>query len=254
MQSSLKTKRIAIGVVGKVITCLLTFLSGLIFLYTDSALIKFLSISIFALTAEFMIILWVAYYTEGLINSVDYIINKNNKIEWRINPELVDLAKRMNVRLHKSKPFGMAKGLDNACANLMTKQVVFGDKLLEKLNKNEGLAVAAHEFTHIIRRVSRSIISLWLISFMVIFLSLVNGPDIVKWLIVFAAFNVSFVFTNWKDEYDADFGAAKVVGAPMVISTLQKLRPEAERSVKTVTHPSIECRIRKLINKFPSHG
>ena len=161
-------------------------------------------------------------------------------------PEFRILAEQMGVKLHRTRPFGIKKGLDNAFARHWSRQVIFGAELLQKLNKQEKFALAAHELAHLKQIPGFSEI---LLLFCGVFLILyfLEAPDIMKILAFFAFFLILFVFLCWQREFEADAAAAKIVGAGTVISLLQKLRPPTYWDQDSETHPSIRRRICRLM-------
>lgn len=245
-------KSIRVGLRSKLFICLFTFVSGYSYCYLDgyvtNPLFKFVSICIFFMASLVMVFVLSNYFFGNMIETIKSLFNVRGKISWVNIPEFTELAERMGVKLHKERPFGIKKGLNNAFTNLLTNQIIFGQDLISKLNKRECLALACHELTHLKENhFMRIFSSLLIVSLLIsISLSVTAPPQIIINLICLSAMFITFVFTSWQNELAADARAGKQIGKKPTISLLQKLVSPTKWQYESETHPSIRERISKL--------
>lgn len=241
-------KSIKIGLRSKLFVCALTIIAGYSYCFIDNPLARLLSILVFAVSAEAMIVLWGNFFFGNLFEGLKMLFKSENSVSWVDIPEFKKLAKQMGIQLHKKQPFGIKKGLNNAYASYLTNQIILGEELLKKLRKKERLALASHEFTHLKGNHPIKMFYGLLIVFLLtsLSLSLATPPTIVSNLIYAAIFVITFVFISRLTEYTADAGAAKQIGKEPTISLLRKLVPSEQWDRESETHPSIRDRISKL--------
>jgi len=152
------------------------------------------------------------------------------------------------VKLHSKKPFGIQKNLDNAYANFITRQIVFGDRLIKRLPEDELLALFGHELTHL-KEGHNVKLAIWasVIPMLVpIPLLFTLAPSVVLNTVSAAAFFMTFLFVSWRNEYCADRGGAAVAGSRAMSSLLKHLVPRKQRKRESETHPSVSSRLLKL--------
>jgi len=238
-------KPISIGLRSKLFVCAVTICAGYAYGYLEAPIPRFVSLCIFFISAEAMVWLWGNFFGQSVLESLKMMLTTRKMVIWVDNSAFRQLAERMGIRLHKTRPFGVRRELDNAYANPITRQVVLGEKLLGRLTSDEALALLGHELTHIIqnhflRMMGASVLAL------VATMLLPIDSDMMRLLIGGAVFMIAFVFVNWGREYAADANAAKYTSAQATISLIEKLVPTDRRSRESEPHPSIDRRISKL--------
>ncbi len=177
-------------------------------------------------------------------------LKRRKSISWDVEfPELKELAKRMRIRLHKKRPFGVEKGLDNAHIPHFSKQIIFGEKLLQRLENSEFLALAAHELTHLKQHHNCKKL-LWIIILCApisLLLSRTTTPDCIQGLIVIALLMITLIVGSRRYEYKADAGAVLHAGREPTLSLIRKTANSYEKWYRNVAlHPSASQRIRKI--------
>jgi Zn-dependent protease with chaperone function len=157
--------------------------------------------------------------------------------------ELVD---RMGVKLDKKHPFTLKLGLDNAYSDPVMRRVFLGDALLGKLETQERMALISHELAHLkgyhnIKRI---------LPFFALYIPLVftlpREQDVVFGAVWIAFFMILFPHISRRFEYEADARAVREIGPEANISLLKKAETEEGQDCETVTHPSIQSRIKRI--------
>lgn len=247
-------RSIKVGLRSRIAVCGITLLAGYCYWYGGNPLVRLTAIMVFVVSVEIMIFLWGSSFAEDLSVSLKMLFTRKKGIHWKDMPEFKKIAEKMGVKLHNKHPFGIMKGLNNAYSIPLTKQIIFGDVLLKKLGKQERLALAAHELTHIKQEHSFRHFPAFVlvVSVISLSLSLSPGPSIVSNLISVAALIIAFVFVNWKSEFDADSGAAIQVGARATTSLLDCIGSTGKKTQESETHPSINSRISRIRAKYSS--
>lgn len=239
---------IKVGLRSRLFICGVTVLAAYAYCYMGSPIIRLASILVFFVSAEVMVWQWGNFFMRNAVESFKMRFFSKGAISWRDIPEFTELAERMGVRLHRARPFGVMKGLNNAFANPITRQVVFGGQLLQRLQSQERLALGAHEFTHIKEQHFLKMLPWLFVGPMLVglSLSLTPSPAIIVNLACFAIFVVIFVFASWRNEFAADAGAASQAGQEAAILLLQKLANPDDWERESETHPAIRERICRL--------
>lgn len=241
-------KPVKLGLRSKLIICGVTLLAGYCYWYIGSPILKLVAILVFVVSAEVMVWQWVSLVRRNIVNTLKMTFAGRKAVSWVEISEFRELAKQMGVRLHRKRPFGVKKGLNSAYANHLTKQIVFGEDLLQRLGMKECLALVAHELTHLKQNHWATTFRWLVVAGLIVSssLSLAAGPAIVSSLICVAAMMIAFVFVNWGNEFAADRGAGIQIGKVATISLLQSVVPASQWQHESETHPSIRSRISKL--------
>ncbi|WAC04606.1 MAG: M48 family metalloprotease [Methanoregula sp.] len=179
--------------------------------------------------------------TVGNLKDIVLMIFKK-KVEIPVPVEVSNLAKSMGVTCNS---FKIVMDNFNACV-LPTGSVFIGDKTFFTLNKEELLAVFAHEFAHNKKRhywIKISAFALLLLAGYTVF----NGlPEFMMWYALFAFTSITMIPVSWYLELDADGMGKKFVGAEHMISALEKTSIDRDQNEGSESHPPINARIRAL--------
>jgi len=243
-------KPIKAGLRSKLFICGVALITGWSYWYIGIPIIKLIALLVFFVAVEIMVWQWGNFFSKTLIETMRVTIRRKD-ISWNspyITKDFYKLAEQIGVKLNEKRPFGVIKGLKNAYSNHLTNQIYFGENLLEVLDNEEQLALAAHELTHIKHNhwFRLSLFSMITCAFISCSLSFSTGPAIVSNLIIFSALVITFVFVSWRNEYDADRSAATNVSKKATISLLRRIVSKKQWHVESETHPSINDRILKL--------
>ncbi|MFA4640334.1 M48 family metallopeptidase [Pyrococcus kukulkanii] len=217
-----------------------------------------------------MILLFMA--TEGITNFVIFIIysigvaevfsklvkkvGKGEVLTGELSEEIRRICRRYGIKirtiyvLKDDKPYALVSGFGG-------KDVYVTEGLLEKLDRDEVIAVIAHELGHVKKKhlFKDSIISIVAVALAIIPMNL----DLPVWVVIggvllsIALIIYDFTVLRLKNEYEADEFAAKIAGKEHIISALKKLAEINEIPKDTPrwfdvmhSHPSIKKRIKRL--------
>ena len=244
---------IKVGLRSRLLICGITLIAGYSYWYAGDPVLKLIASLVFFVSAGVMVWQFVHYFGKHIVNIVKIMCMGRKAVSWVEISEFNELAKRMGVKLHRKRPFGIRKGLNNAYANCLTGQIIFGEDLLQRLGSQERLALAAHELTHLKQNHWVRMFQLLLIVGLIVTLSLslTSGPAIVSNLTCAAAQMITFVFVSWWNEFAADKGAGLQAGQAATISLLQGIVPASQWRRETETHPSITGRVSRLQKMQP---
>lgn len=250
MYMTVLLKPIKTGIRSKLFICGVVLIAGWSYWYISTPLIKLLAIFLFIVTIEIMLWQWINFFGDTIIQNMKFTFKKSD-VSWNsryITPQYSKLAERIGVKLNKKRPFGVIKGLNNAYSNSLKNQVMLGEDLLKNLDKKQRLALVAHELTHLKQNHGSrfTIFSIIIAMLASISLSFSTGPAIISNLMIFATLIIAFVFISWKNEFDADKGAAYYVNRESTISLLRNISPRSGWNEESETHPSINSRVSKL--------
>ena len=161
------------------------------------------------------------------------------------NPNAVEVANLANNMGVACNSFKIVTDNFNACV-LPTGSVFIGDKTFFSLNKEELLAIFAHEFAHNKKRhywLKISAFALLLFAGYVVFHDL---PEFMMWYALFAFTSIAMIPVSWFLELEADSMGKKFVGADYMISALEKISIDRDHNEGSESHPPINARIRAL--------
>ena len=188
--------------------------------------------------------------------------------EWleatTFNNELSELAQKVGVGLNSSEKLGIMK--DFGDARFTSKgQLVVGDRLWNKLNNKERLALAAHEFAHSKRRHERRLVIFSLVAAivaailtlvaplaaMIIFIVTIVPPLFVKISFLIAAVCIASLIVSYQNEYAADLLAVEFLDGDSVsvMSMVEQLAESDQQSWQTLSHPSVKNRIQNILKQ-----
>ena len=173
---------------------------------------------------------------------------------------LVELANRMNVRLHPTKSLKIVPGLRNAkatpCPFLSGFRVHFGGTVqicCTMLCGLEGPAlggVLAHELAHLKRRhLAKVLLSLLAFIPILVYGLVSRSVAGIPILLSFAIFGLVISLISWQTEYEADAVAAEYVGKERMAYALEQVAQLLHRHRDTFTHPSFKRRISRLLSE-----
>ena len=247
------------------ILCLVVILTGFLYIYLSNNIGCAISFVLFCISSAItlFVLLKMTYKFLKMIrmrmNSLIHWISKKTcrKGEEEIPiieglDDFIQLAKKMNVKLNKKNPFKKVRNLDNIGADLFERRIILGDKLFDRLNHAERLAVVAHELAHF-KMVHAgvqlaSMLLLWVL--MVLFLP--QAPEsmlllLISFFMQIVALFLGFSVSSYLCEYWADCVAVGYTkNKEAFISALQELDSSDKWDFEYVTHPSINSRVARL--------
>jgi len=232
------------------VVCYLVVLTGSVFGSSPFLLVKLCALGVFAVSSVFFLPVAVSYFASAI---KQFTLHKD-RMKVPIPFEIANLADKAGVSI---KELGIVKANN---AYVLGKSLVLGKELLNKLDRNEVLAVVAHELGHIKRRHllfrGVSLILFWVIFVLCwsrfsspIFFSETVTQIILAVILNIAGFAFLLVFLipiNWLVELDADKFAAKLVGKEHIKSALLKLVDVDKLEEPSETHPSVAERVNRI--------
>lgn len=237
---------IKVGIRSRLFVCVLLVMAAYCFVWSRDPHVRLASILVVMVASEAMIMLWGTSFVRML--SMSFV--RKGQISWQEIPEFNKfraLAESQHIKLNKKRPFGVQKDLDNAYANPLTKQIVVGDLLLQKLDDGLLTALMGHEISHIKRKHQIKMLIWTTVAPIIVIIPLFGRvSSAVCQLTFYAVFFVVFLLMSWHNEYDADSGAAEIAGVDNTIGLLRKIVPKRQQWHESETHPSIHSRILKL--------
>ena len=171
---------------------------------------------------------------------------------------MVELASRMKVRLHPTRPLEIVPGLRNAKAvpHLFRSglRVDYGGGVqicCTMLCRLEGSAlegVLAHELAHLKKRhQARMLLSSLVFAPIVIYTIASWSVAIIPISLSCAVFGLVYSLISWQSEYEADAVAAEYVGERRMADALEQVGQVLHKRRDTFTHPSLKKRISRLL-------
>jgi len=230
------------------ILCLITVLSGYVYTYTNSTAGKHISIVFLYLSAA----IWAYFCLRQLVRMTRIrVFMKKYASSYEIPDyeEMQKMVKEMRVKLDKKHPFVLKMGLDNAYYDPLMGRIALGDVLLNRLEGQERMALVSHELTHLKKNHFAKQIFLIFVLYIPLIITLHREQDLVFCAVWIALFLMLFPYVSRRFEYEADAGAADKTSPEASISSLKKAEVEERWGRETVTHPSIESRIERLLER-----
>lgn len=201
-------------------------------------MMKLIWIIVFLFSAE----LFTAFYVQKFLLRLRLILDHRKATQVDVPLEIAGLADRMGVKL---KEFRIREKLFNAY--VIGKTIVLGRDLLDRLSREECLAVVAHELGHI-KEKHGLIQALLLVPSLMSVISWFDLPPAV-FSIAFSAYIVIVMIpVSWTLETRADRIAARFTGKENITSALHVLAHKQKADESSEDHPSIEKRIRLIEN------
>jgi Zn-dependent protease with chaperone function len=177
---------------------------------------------------------------------------------------MVELANRMDVKLHPTKSLEIVPGLRNAksapCPFFSGHKVRFGGTvqigctILCGLTNPALKSVLAHELAHLRRRhLKKSLLSL-IVFVPVLVYGFLSGsmPPIISIFLTLTVWALVFSLISWRNEYEADAVGAEYVGKKPMADALEEIARLLHRTRDTVTHPSFKKRRSRLLSDMES--
>jgi len=225
-------------------------LSGSIFGSFPSLLVKLCALSVFVVSSVFFLPIAVSQFA----SAIKQLTMHKSGIQVSIPLEIANLANKAGVTI---KELRIVKA---NIAYVIGKSLVLGIELVDKLDRNELLAVVAHELGHIKRRHLLIKIAFLILFWIILMLSWSSFSSpiflnetvtqiiltVVLNIMEFAFLLVVFIPINWLIEFDADKFAAKLVGKEHIKSALLKIVDADEVEEPSETHPSVAERVNRI--------
>lgn len=171
-----------------------------------------------------------------------------NKVKWGPAPAfLVDLAKKMRIKLDKKRPYGVTEiDIGGAASDMFNRRIIVTNAVLS-LPDDERDAVLAHELGHL--KPFQATLT-YLLAYSVMFYasifahvnSVVAIVGSTAWFLVFRT------IIGHALEYNADATSRRFIDSKALAQALKDLvRPE-KWDITSDTHPSVNDRIARLVN------
>jgi Zn-dependent protease with chaperone function len=167
-------------------------------------------------------------------------------------PEIIELAKDMEVELNDKKPLVLVENLNNIGYYPRNRQLILGKVLLKTLSHQEQRAVIAHEFAHakkwcgIKQWHSIRLLIFLFISFLLLYCTVPQQSQIIFGFLALSMLILVFIVISYWNEYSADSVAAKKTSIESTVMALKKTTTPQKWSVEYITHPSVNKRIARL--------
>jgi hypothetical protein len=172
---------------------------------------------------------------------------------------MVELANKMNVKLHPTKSLEIVPGLRNAKAAprpfFSGHRVHFGGTvqigctILCGLTNPALKSVLAHELAHLRKRhLVRYLLSLLVFIPVLVYGFLSRSVPIIPIVLTFTIWGLVFSLISWRNEYEADAIAAEYVGKRPMADALEEIARLLHRTRDTITHPSFKKRNSRLLS------
>ena len=176
---------------------------------------------------------------------------------------LVELANRMDVKLHPTKSLEIVPELRNARAAprpfFSGHKVHFGGTvqigctILCGLNNPALKSILAHELAHLKKRHSvKLLLSLLVFIPMLVYWFVSESMPIIPMVLTFTICGLVLSLISWRNEYEADAVAAEYVGKKPMADALEEIARLLHRTRDTITHPSVKKRNSRLLSDMES--
>ncbi|AEC52632.1 putative protein caax prenyl protease 1 related protein [Pyrococcus sp. NA2] len=201
-------------------------------------------------------------------------IGKGKPLQNELRETIENLCRRINVEVEEIYVI-QDEGLAALVTGAKGKTVFITEGLLENLDKDEILAVIAHELGHIkkkhlLKDYGVVILSIAPLSLLPFILESIHASSFVEIALIIASFAIlilgmlyRYMRMTFQHEFEADEFAANLVGAEAMIRALEKISEREKIPRRTPKwfnilhrHPSIEERIdrlKSLLSSPPSH-
>jgi Zn-dependent protease with chaperone function len=166
------------------------------------------------------------------------------------SPEIDTLASKMGI-LGKVRVYSTGNPwVRGPFTNAFTSRVYVPMSWIESFPKSEIIAVLAHEFGHVKRRV-RFGLELTLAAGLAYSFALILNLFTVMLVLVFEVAEIAMLFllvsfVSWRNEYRADRAGARAAGPEGLISVFETVRQKSGKDEGSETHPPLSKRIQRL--------
>lgn len=173
---------------------------------------------------------------------------------------MVDLASKMDVKLHPTKSLEIVPELRGARSAphpfLSGYKVHFGGTvhigctILCGLDNPALAGILAHELAHLRKGHSVKVMLSFLVFIPVlVYWSVSESWPIIPILLTFAIWALVLSLISWQNEYEADAVAAEYVEKKPMAYALKQVARLIDRPGDTLTHPSFKKRISRLLSE-----
>lgn len=222
--------------------------SAFVFAATDILSLRIISGAALAIASGFAVVPLAEFVTSfpRKLREMMTIRGARSTYSFGLTEELLNLAKRMGVRLKEEDILEAAPEWVNAGATIDGK-LILGQTIADEFDKEARKGILAHELAHLrAKHSSKSAIVLVLTTIPVLlFIAFLHLPNLVNLLLLFSAYGLIVPIVSWRFEYDADATATTFVGIEPVTKGLRKIAEVKNVDVRcdTYSHPSILSRI-----------
>jgi len=193
--------------------------------------------------------------TQQIISNFRY--NKKHKPKERYLPNAKQIAEKMNIKYDKPIYVTDNPSVTGPFTNLFSGKIYFPSSEIEELHDTENEATFAHELAHIkyalrfVGEMSLATLATWVFS---MFLAQFTINLTIFIIAEFAFMMLTLSFVIRRNESRADWAAGKATTPEAVISVLEYFRAKCKGDGGTITHPSIQARIKRLERLFDSNN
>lgn len=191
-----------------------------------------------------------------IIRSAFY--NKKHKPEKRYFPEVKQIATKMGMKYDKPIFITENPSINSPFTNLFTRNITFPASWIRKFPVVENDAIIGHELAHI-KYTHKYIVESLFVTVVTYGFALLLAI-IAFWsleMFVIAELAFMMLILSWilrRNELRADWEgpACKATSPEALISVFEYLKAECKRDDGSITHPSLQARIKRLMRLFNS--
>jgi len=234
----------------------LSIIIGTNILFLLPLTVRITLVGIYLVVTEIMMFPFVQLITVSAQQTIsNFHYSKRHKPKELYLQNARKIAGRMNIEYNKPIYVTENPSIKSPFTNAFLGKIYFPSSEIEELHHTENEATFAHELAHI-KYASRFIGEMFLASLA----TWIFAMCLAQFAINFTAFIIAefafmmfaFSFVIRRNESRADWTAGKATTPEAVISVLEYFRAKCKGDGGSITHPSIQARIRRLERLFDS--
>lgn len=213
-------------------------------------------VGIYLIVTEIMVFPFVQLITGSAQQTIsNFRYSKKHKPkEWYL-PNAKQIAEKMNIKYDKPIYVTDNPSIKGPFTNLLSGKIYFPSSEIEELHHTENEATFAHELAHIkytlrfVGEMFLATLATWIFA-MSLAQFAINFTIFIIAEFAFMMLTLSFVIR--RNESRADWTAGKATTPEAVISVLEYFRAKCKGDGGSITHQSIQARIKRLERLFDS--
>lgn len=192
--------------------------------------------------------------TTGQIVS-NFRYNKKHKPTEYYLENREQIAKKLNIEYDKPIYLTDNPSVTGPFTNLFSGTIYFPSFMIDELHQTENEATFGHELAHIkyrfryVREVVLASLATWALAFLLAYFTII---PMVYSIAQFAIMMLMLSFVMRRNEFLADWASGKATTPEALISVLEYFRARCKRDGSSITHPSFQARIKRLLRLFDS--